>query len=437
MHPSRAIGLDVGTSGVRGVLLDPDGGRRATASRALEPAGIRHDGPLHEQEPEHWWDALQGVLAELTDGLEGEPAAIAVDGTSGTLLCTDEQGHPLHPALMYDDRRAAPAVPRLARLAPPEAAVHSASSSAAKLLWLRGEHGLSGVRRVLHPADWLAGRLRGRYDRMDENNALKLGYDVVRRRWPEWLLRELGTHAGLLPEVVPAGTPLGPLNPDLAANLGLNPASRVVAGTTDSIAGFLAAGVADTATGVTSLGSTLALKQLSPRPLFAPQLGVYSHRLGDRWLAGGASHSGGAVLQQFFDNADLERLGAALDPEHDSGLDYLPLPGPGERFPVNDPDLPPRMEPRPTDDARFLQGLLEGIARIERDGYARLRELGAPELQRVVTLGGGARSPAWSRIRARILGVEVSTAAEDEAAVGTARLARGTALAALQEPNPA
>lgn len=435
--PTRAIGLDVGTSGVRGVLLDADGRHRATASRALEPAGIRRDAGLHEQDPEHWWNALQGVLAELAAALAGEPAAIAVDGTSGTLLAIDEHGRPVRPALMYDDRRAAPVVPRLGRLAPPEAAVHSASSSAAKLLWLRDETGLSGVRGVLHPAEWLTGRLRGHLDRMDENNALKLGYDVVQRRWPEWLLRELGPDAGLLPEVVPAGTPLGPVDPGLAAGLGLNPASRVVAGTTDSVAGFLAAGIGDTVTGVTSLGSTLALKQLSPQPLFAPQLGVYSHRLGDRWLAGGASHSGGAVLQQFFDNAALERLDTALDPDHDSGLDYLPLPGPGERFPVNDPDLQPRMEPRPPDDARFLQGLFEGIARIERDGYARLRELGAPELKHVVTLGGGARSAAWTRIRARILGLEVSTAADDEAAAGTAALAQGTALARLQERDPA
>ncbi|WP_018936613.1 FGGY-family carbohydrate kinase [Thioalkalivibrio sp. ALJ24] len=435
MYP-HAIGLDLGTSGVRGVLLDPEGHTQASARRTPAPDAIRREGGMHEQDPAAWWAALTEVLEELVPALDGEPARIAVDGTSGTLVATDETGHPVLPALMYDDRRAATVVPRLESLAPPEAAVHSASSSAAKLLWLRETRGLSGVRRVLHPADWVAGRLRGLYDRMDENNALKLGFDVIEREWPQWLKHALGPDAALLPEVVPAGTPLGPVDPHLAARLQLNPASRVVAGTTDSIAGFLATGVRDTATGVTSLGSTLALKQLSPQPLFAPQLGVYSHRLGDRWLAGGASHSGGAVLRRFFDDATLQRLSEAMDPDSDSGLDYLPLPAPGERFPVNDPDLLPRMEPRPTDDARFLQGLLEGIARIERDGYARLRELGAPPLERVLSLGGGARNPAWQRIRARILGVAVEAADTDEAALGSARLAQGRALADLHDRAP-
>ncbi|MFO7953702.1 FGGY-family carbohydrate kinase [Thioalkalivibrio sp.] len=428
-----AIGIDLGTSGIRLVLLNPEGVRIHTAQRAL-PASVGGDEQRAEQNPALWWSIVRELLRETATHLHGEPATIAVDGTSATLLRLDADGRPTHPALMYNDARATDMVPVLAGVAPAESAVHNPSSSAAKLLWLRRHEGLSGVRRVLHQADWIAGRLRGRFDRMDENNALKLGYDALWGGWPNWLQETLGTDAELLPEVVPAGTVLGPLDPGTAESLHLNPACRVVAGTTDSIAGFLASGVADDTTGVTSLGSTLVIKQLAPKPIYAPELGIYSHRLLGRWLVGGASNSGGAVLRQHFDDAALERLSTAIDPETDSGLDYLPLPRPGERFPVNDPELEPRLTPRPDEEARFLQGLFEGIARIERDGYQRLNELGAPRIERVVSLGGGARNPVWTRIRSRILGLPVTLAEDDDAAQGAARLARiGVGL----EPGPA
>ena len=119
--------------------------------------------------------------------------------------------------------------------------------------------------------------------------------------------------------------------------------------------------------------------------------------------------------------ADLE---PRLDPARPTGLDYYPLPGTGERFPVADPDLAPRLEPRPADAAQFLQGMLEGIAAIEARGYALLAELGGPPLRRVLSLGGGARNAAWTAIRQHRLGVPVTLAQTDEAAYGCARLAR-------------
>ncbi len=419
----HAIGIDLGTSGIRVALLAPDGSRLHTAQRALPESESDAEGRA-EQDPMVWWRLVRELLREVAEQLNGAPAVIAVDGTSATLLRLDASGRPTHPALMYNDARATDTTTILAGVAPAGAAVHSPSSSAAKLLWLRRHEGLSGVRRVLHQADWIAGRLRGRFDVMDENNALKLGYDALQQSWPEWLADVLGPDAGLLPDVVPAGTPLGPIAPEVAESLHLDPRCRVVAGTTDSIAGFLASGVGDTATGVTSLGSTLVIKQLAPQPVYAPEMGVYSHHLRGQWLVGGASNSGGAVLRKYFDDATLEHLSAELDPETDSGLDYVPLPRTGERFPVNDPALDPRLTPRPEDDARFLQGILEGIARVERDGYRCLTELGAPRVERIVTLGGGARNTIWNRIRSRILGLPVTSADNDDAAAGAARLAR-------------
>ena len=165
------------------------------------------------------------------------------------------------------------------------------------------------------------------------------------------------------------------------------------------------------------------LKLLSDRPIFAPELGIYSHRIGDTWLAGGASNCGGKTLLQFFSQEQLASLESSLDPAKPTGTDYYPLPSVGERFPVSDPSLAPRLTPRPADDALFLQGIYEAFARIEQTGYAKLAALGGPALRNVRHAGGGSRSTAWMTLRAQALGVPQHTAWSEEAAAGAARLA--------------
>ena len=153
--------------------------------------------------------------------------------------------------------------------------------------------------------------------------------------------------------------------------------------------------------------------------------GIYSHRLADRWLCGGASNTGGAVLTQFFSRERIAALEARLAPEQPTHLNYYPLAAVGERFPHANGSLEPRMEPRPQDDARFLQGLLEGIAAIEKEGYCRLKEFGAPPLNQVFTVGGGSRNEPWRRIRERILDIPIRKGFAD-AAYGTALIALST-----------
>jgi D-ribulokinase len=233
---------------------------------------------------------------------------------------------------------------------------------------------------------------------------------------------ELGMDAKMLPEVVPAGTPIAQVGPRSKA-FGLPSSALLVSGTTDGCASFLATGASEIGDGVTALGSTLVLKLLSDREIKAPAYGVYSHRIAGMWLAGGASNTGGVVIRAHFPDERLAELTARIDPDRPTGLGYYPLLRPGERFPVNDPDLAPRIDPRPADDAVFFQALLEGIATIEELGYARLSELGAPVLKSVRTVGGGAANPVWTRIRQRRLGVPFLEAASTEAAAGTARLA--------------
>ena len=206
--------------------------------------------------------------------------------------------------------------------------------------------------------------------------------------------------------MVSAGERTGTILPAIAQRYGLPRDTAIVAGTTDGCAAFLASGASDPGDGVTSLGTTLTLKLLSDRPVFAPNYGIYSHRIGDQWLAGGASNSGGAALAVHFDRDAIVRLSPLIDPDHPTGLDYYPLPKPGERFPINDPALPSNVAPRPDDERLFFQGLLEGIAGIEALGYRRLAELGASSLTTLRTVGGGAANEAWTRIRERRLKVK-------------------------------
>ena len=119
----------------------------------------------------------------------------------------------------------------------------------------------------------------------------------------------------------------------------------------------------------------------------------------------------------------MTELTPLLRPDEPTGLAYYPLPATGERFPVNDPALASRTTPRAPDDARFFQGLLEGLADIEGRAYERLAELGAPRLRSVRSVGGGVANAAWAHIRARRLGVPLLEPAHTEAAFGAARLA--------------
>jgi 7-cyano-7-deazaguanine reductase len=417
------VGIDLGTTGCRSIAIDATGAIQAEASAPI-PAPLKNDDQI-TQDPALWWKAISGCLQVLLKNIDPQRVrALAVDGTSGTLLLADDKGNPVAPAIMYNDQRAVEQAQRIAALAGPTSGAHGASSSLAKLLWLHDHKIDKRAHYVLHQADWLSGRLSGRYGHSDYNNCLKLGFDAEKMAWPKWLHR-LGFNIELLPEVHAPGEELGTISPEIAKTLGLPPETLVLAGTTDGVAAFLAAGATEPGHAVTSLGTTLVLKLLSDKPVFSREHGVYSHRLGKYWLAGGASNSGGAVLLQYFKPEQMVEMTPMLDPENFTGLDYYPLPDIGERFPINNPELAPRLEPLPGNSITFFQGMLEGIARIEAQGYALLESLGAPALTAVYTTGGGAKNPAWTRIRERILRVRMEKPRSGHAAFGAALLAAG------------
>ncbi len=416
-----ALGVDVGTSGIRTAVIDETGAPLSMARRAHAPQDRdRIDATL-------WWERVLDCLAShLTtlrnQGLDPEAiVGIAVDGTSGTMVLTDANLQPVTRALMYNSRGFDQEAAIIARSAPEHHITRGSASALARALRLWHEDCEGRASHLLHQADYILAKLTGVGGQSDVNNALKTGVDPVTCQWPDWLA-ETGIAMPLFPRVHDAGARIAPIRPALAKRLGLPRSVMVHAGTTDSVAAFLACTDPEPGIAVTSLGTTLAVKAVSTRRVEHPDLGLYSHRLGTVWLTGGASNTGGGVLESFFTIDEIMQLCSEIDPSSPTGLDYYPLVTPGERFPVNDPTFQPRLTPRPRNDVVFLQGMMEGMATIETRCYAVIRERGGDRPQTIFTAGGGARNPVWTAIRARVLDLPLHTAPHTEAAIGTARL---------------
>ncbi|KAL9252906.1 D-ribulose kinase-like protein [Drosera capensis] len=412
------LGLDFGTSGARFAVIDEGGGVRGEGKREY---------PVYMKEESidwvrSWKETLFSLLNDIPVDLRPAIASVSVDGTSATTIIVDgATGETLCRPLLYNES-CPDALPAVKSIAPPNHTVCSGSSTLCKLVsWWSTDASNRESAVLLHQADWLLWLLHGKLGISDYNNALKVGYDPELESYPPWLLSQ--PYSQVLPSVVAPGSVVGSLKDDLRKQIGFRQDCVVCAGTTDSIAAFLAARATETGKAVTSLGSTLAIKLLSTTRVEDARFGVYSHRLDDKWLVGGASNTGGAVLRQIFTDEQLEKLSAQIDPTVESPLDYYPLPAVGERFPVADPNMAPRLHPHPDNDVEYLHGILESIARIEARGYGLLKDLGATPVDEVFTAGGGSKNEIWTNIRERVLGLPVSQAVHTEAAYGAALLA--------------
>jgi sugar (pentulose or hexulose) kinase len=416
------IGVDLGTSGCRAVAIDMAG--QIQMQLETETPQPYCQGQKVEQEPKVWWQATQRVLKKLSQKINPtQVAAIAIDGTSATLVLVDGQGNPVYPGIMYNDNRATQEAEQIQQVAPKSTAAHGSTATLAKLLWCHHQQLTRPVRYVMHQADWITAQLSGRYGISDVNNCLKLGYDAINQEWPIWLQR-LQLPPEWFPQVVEPGTVIGTLKPELSKYFGFLPNTLIIAGTTDSTAALIATGAQNIGEAVTCLGSTLVLKVIAEQPIFEPRYGIYSQPLFHQWLVGGASNTGGAVLLKYFSLAQLQVMTPLLTPTLRTSLDYYPLLSPGERFPISDPQLTPRLTPRPQENIKFFQGLLESITRIERQGYELLHQLGAPYPTKIYTTGGGANNPAWTVMRELELSVPIITNNSTPAAYGTALLAK-------------
>jgi len=409
------IGVDLGSSGLRLALVDASGN---LVSEICSPY------PGSFSSPEAWRQGFLSLIQEWPSPWRSQVAAIAVAGTSGTLLLCHDDGSllegPAGQALAYNQSFPEQAAMALALAI--DGPATSASGSLARALQLMQLAMLpwsDSALRLRHQADWLMGWLLGDWRWGEEGNNLRLGWNLIENRW----CGRIGEQpwAAALPQIIPSGSCPGRVSELVAQQTGLDRKCLVVAGSTDANAGVLAADPQE-GDGITVLGTTLVLKQFVTEPLQGP--GISCHRLAGRWLVGGASNAGAGILLQFFSANDLVELSRQIDPERPTGLSLLPLAVKGERFPVDDPELAPRLEPRPISDTLYLQALLEGLTDIEVAGWQRLEAIGAPSVKRVISLGGGARNAQWRRMRQRALGRPVLHRAEASAALGMALLAQ-------------
>lgn len=466
------VGFDLGTSGARISIITRSESSSGFKYRELHSQSVSWSDDKRYDDPEAWSDAV-ALLLEGSQNYLPSVASICFSGTSASCLLIDRAnaGIVTRQPRMYDyDVRhgetvdpihGVRALARLEAFAPPQHTTRSPTSSLAKLLSWNEETPLSKNEALAHQADYLAlqflseGKACGsgpgnfRSVSSDWHSCLKLGYDVQNLCWPLWIL-ECMSHANLdplkvLPEkVVSPGEPYGIISHGMAKRFGLPINTVIVGGTTDSNAAFFAScsSTLDMGTAVTSLGSTLAIKQTSRNYIEDATVGVYSHRFPSvllpkstseaYWLVGGASNVGCAVLrQQQYSNDELRQLSKAIDPNVDTLYKYYPLTKKGERFPVADSNKEPVLNPVPNDRAAFLHGIFQGISDVECSGYLTLAQLGAdpPIPHTIFTSGGGSRNEIWRCLRQRRLrnyfesDVHVRCAQNSEPSFGAAVLA--------------
>jgi len=425
------LGIDIGTSSVRCSVIDLNKNPVAQTKAPLATPESPANG-YFQQDATLWADALTEALVGLTDKIDCQQIkAISVDATSSTVLLTDADNHPLTPALMYNDSRGQDYPEKLKNIIPPENIALSSTSSLAKSLWLLGSlDSTTAVRYIAHQADWINAWLTEKPGYSDVNNTLKTGYDCQQMCWPDWITAIKPNISGFLADVDMTGKVIGKVSANIAKRFSFSPETLVFRGTTDSTASVLATGISQPGDAVTTLGTTMVMKVISENPVESLTNGVYSHRLpSGLWLVGGASNSGGNVLLKYFDHELIAGLSAKIDINKPTNLNFYPLSTPGERFPVNDPHLAPRLLPRPESDIEFLQAIFEGFANIEKMAYEKIARLGGNMPNRIVTAGGGAaHNSTLCAIRQKSMDIPMETATYTEASYGMALVARSSFL---------
>lgn len=429
------LGIDIGTSGVKVLAVDPGGAIVARGAAALpRPMAV---GAGREQDAELWWQASEKAIGEAVSKLPGSAvvAAVCVDATSGTIVPVGPGIEPLRPGLMYNDGRAGRQAAILNELG---AATLSrlgyrfnASFALPKILWLleNEPHLMENADCILHQSDFVTARLIGASAGSDESNALKTGFDIVERKWPDYL-SDAGIDAARLPRVLPIGATLGHVSAGAAHALGLPHGCPVVAGMSDGTAGCAASGASAVGDMTSTLGTTIVWKVIASSLVCDPQGRLYCHRHpGGGFLPGGAGNAGGAGIAAFCVKGaeDRDRVLAALQASVRAGppgaaITY-PLPSAGERFPFVDDAFVPFSTADAHDPVEVYASCLEGLACIERWGYEVAAELGAECDGTVWTTGKGAEVDVWMQIRANVLNRSIARSACAESAFGSALVA--------------
>ncbi len=384
------LGIDLGTSGVRIAVIN-------NKKDLLHTSSLQYSRNIEEWED--WIDCCLKLIINIPKDLKEKLITCTIAGTSGTLLACTYNGNPIGKALPYylscDEYSK-----EISELFLKECPGLSSSSSVARALRLTSIFGNEIILR--HQADWISGWLLNNWEYGEEGNNLRMGWDISNNSWPT-TFENLGWKKSL-PKIVPSGKILGNISTKIAHKLNLPKSLKIIAGTTDSNAGVLAT-FSNRNEGITILGSTIVIKKFVNAPVKGK--GISNHKLSGNWLCGGASNSGGSILLKFFNKKDIEELSKQINPLSSSGIDLLPLSSTGERFPIDDPNLKPKLGPRPVSDSLYLHALLEGLAKIEAKGWQKLNEFGVELPSQIITIGGGAKNLIWKKIREKEIGIPI------------------------------
>ncbi len=438
------LGVDVGTGGVRVVAVTEGGEVAASSAIGFDAEILAPRQGCHEQPPAAWWRAVcqatRATVAMLQAKDRQRLSAIAVDGTSGTLVAVDQTGQPLRPALMYNDPRASAEADALNAAAGDSCDKlgyrFHASFALAKIAWLRNHEPavFAKAARFIHQADYVVEQLIGQPAATDHSNALKTGYDLIDERWPAWINEHLGI-AAQLPPVVAPGVSIGKVSARAAEQTDLPAGLSVVAGATDGTAALLASGARRPGDYNTTLGTTLVFKGISSQLCRHPDGIIYCHKLpGGWWLPGAASNTGAEWIASMFPGGDvcaLDQLAARRLP---SPCLVYPLVRAGERFPFLAPQAEGFCCPEPSTTADRYAACLQGVALLERLGYQVLDAAAGAGGGQVYSTGGGSRSDVWMQCRATVAGRTIHRPACGESAFGAAVLAAaGSCFGSLSE----
>jgi xylulokinase len=432
------IGLDVGTSSVKGIAVSPDGDVLAVAESDY-PLSIPRPG-WAEQDPGDWWRATQDVLSEL--GRE-DAAGIGLTGQMHGLVALDAADEVIRPAILWNDGRTGAECEEIEATLGREQLIALTGNralpgfTAPKLLWMR-HHEPDAYERIAHvmlPKDYVRLRLCGERatDVADASGTLLL--DVARRTWSGEVLEALALDPAWLPEVVESPTRTGETSDGIP----------VAAGAGDQAAGALGVGVDRPGPLSVVLGTSGVVFAAQEAYGADPQGRVHAfcHAIPGTWHAMGVMLSAAGALRWLRDVTDPAAEFGALVAEAErwepgaEGLTFLPYLA-GERTPHADPDARGAFAGLSLrhDRGALARAVLEGVAYGLRDSLDLVRETGAPaEIGRVS--GGGARSDLWLRIVASVLELPLQRVAVQEGAAYGAALLGGVAGGVFADPQEA
>ena len=410
------LGIDLGTGGVRCLLVEDDGAIRSESSQKLGNRNLAREVGRSEQDPEEWVLALEDAMDHLfSDPAHRDVHAVAVDSTSGTVLPVSPDGNPLGRALMYDDMRATEEADRCGEVFGGRC---SPTFSLPKIRWMQSHLDLPEDVLFFHAADFVNSWLAGTPEiPTDFTNAMKTGVDPALGKWPS-SLADLS-----LPEVVAPGRRIGFLSERHCKRWRLPREVVLVSGATDSNAAFYASGAASPGDWSTTVGTTMAFKGVSERKIEDPQARIYCHRHPDgSWLPGGASNAGGEIVRRRFGNRIEEIEVRSREREETSHLIY-PSVRQGERLPFATSSFKPFCDGEEDDEVGFFLGCLEGLACLEALVFELIESLGGVVGENLYATGGGSRSRLSLQVRADMLCKCIKIPAYPHSAMGAAILA--------------